>query len=212
MIYSLLPSSTTRNHSLYSQTRVVLYYIFCICLEFLYQVGASSANSYPGADEYKGHFLEIKTRKTGRHNPLVSTRTPLPWEGRTKDVMQVLFHKHVWLFTEYMPTLHWWTGASSVSPYVIAITWGIASGIIIHHWSIAYKLFTYCSSLIYFSIATVQSLQNPKTLLLLPLPLLSYYFATKYLAADTKLSRCGWIDNSTANTQEYSLAPLVSNQ
>ena len=69
--------------------------------------------------------------------------------------MQVLFHKHVWLFTKYMPTLHWWTGASSVSPYVIAITWGITSNIIIHHWSIAYELFIYCSSLIYFSVATV---------------------------------------------------------
>ena len=69
--------------------------------------------------------------------------------------MQVLFHKHVWLFTEYMPTLHWWTGASSISPYVITIAWGIASGIIIHHRSIAYELFIYCSSLIYFSVATV---------------------------------------------------------
>ena len=80
-----------------------------------------------------------------------------------------------------MPTLHWWTGASSVSPYVIAITWGIASDIIIHHWSNAYKLFTSCVLLITFSLPLLQSLQNPKTLLLLPLPLLSYYFATKYL-------------------------------
>ena len=31
------------------------YVVFC--LEFLYQVGASSANSYPGAGEHKGHFL-----------------------------------------------------------------------------------------------------------------------------------------------------------
>ena len=51
--------------------------------------------------------------------------------------------------------LHWWTGASSMSPYVITITWGIASDIIIHHWSNAYELFTYCASLIYFSVATV---------------------------------------------------------
>ena len=78
--------------------------------------------------------------------------------------MQVLFHKHAWLFTEYMPTLHWWTGASSISPYVITIAWGIASGIIIHHWSIAYELFIYCSSLIYFSVATVTTTtKNPKT-------------------------------------------------
>ena len=54
-----------------------------------------------------------------------------------------------------MPTLHWWTGASSVSPYVITITWGIASDIIIHHWSNAYELFTYCALHIYFSVATV---------------------------------------------------------
>ena len=87
--------------------------------------------------------------------------------------------------------------------------------IIIHHWSIAYEFFTYCSSLIYFSVATVTTTtktQKQLSLLLLPLPLLSYYFATKYFPADTKLSRCGWIDNSTANTWEYSLAPLVSNQ
>ena len=85
-----------------------------------------------------------------------------------------------------MPTLHWWTGASSVSPYVITITWGIASDIIIHHWSIAYELFTYCSSLIYFSVATVTITTKPKNITLLPLPLLSYYFATKHFAADIK--------------------------
>ena len=144
--------------------------------------------------------------------PLVSSRTLLPREGRTKDVMPVLFHKHVWLYSEYMRTLHWWAGASSVSPYVITVAWGIASDIIIHHWSIAYELFTYWSLLIYFSVATV-TITTKLLLILLPsLLLLPYYFATQYFAADTKLSRCGWIDNSTANTQEYSLAPLVSNQ
>ena len=86
-----------------------------------------------------------------------------------------------------MPTLHWWIGASSRSPYVITIAWGIASGIIIHHWSIAYELFIYCSSLIYFSVATVTITIKPKILLLPPLPLLSYYFATKYFAAVIKL-------------------------
>ena len=69
--------------------------------------------------------------------------------------MQVLFHKHVWLYSEYMPTLHWWIGASSVSPYVMIVTWWTASGIILHHRSNAYELFTYCSPLIYFSVATV---------------------------------------------------------
>ena len=38
------------------------YFVFC--LEFLYQVGASSANSNPGTDEHDGLFLEIYTRKT----------------------------------------------------------------------------------------------------------------------------------------------------
>ena len=100
--------------------------------------------------------------------------------------MQVLFHKHVWLYSEYMPTLHWWTGASSVSPYVITIAWGIASDIIIHHWSNAYELFTYCTSLIYFSVAIVTIITILLSLLLPLLPLLSYYFATKYFAADIK--------------------------
>ena len=106
--------------------------------------------------------------------------------------MQVLFHKHVWLYSEYMPTLHWWTGASSVSPYVITVAWLIASDIIIHHWSNAFELFIYCSSLIYFSIAiAIITTKYQKhyfyyCYLLLPLSLLSYYFATKYFAADIK--------------------------
>ena len=100
--------------------------------------------------------------------------------------MQVLFHKHVWLYSEYMPTLHWWIGASFVSPYVITVEWSIASNIILHHWSNAYELFIYCSSLIYFFVATVIITIKPKILLLLPLPLLSYYFATKYFSADIK--------------------------
>ena len=126
----------------------------------------------------------------------VSTRTLLPREGRTKDVMQILFHKHVWLYLEYMPTLHWWTGASSMSPYVITIAWGIASDIIIHHWSNAYELFTSCVSLIYFSVATVTIATKLLLLLLPPLPLLPHYFVTKYFAADIKSFRCCWIDNS----------------
>ena len=110
-----------------------------------------------------------------------------------------------------MPTLHWWTWASSVSPYVMTIAWGIASGIIIHHWSIAYELFIYCSSLIYFSVTTVTTTtktQKLLSLLLPPLPLLTYYFATKYLAADTKLSRCGWIDNSMLILENILWLPL----
>ena len=69
--------------------------------------------------------------------------------------MQVFFHKHVWLFTAYMPTLYWWTGASSVSPYVMTVTWWTTSGIIIHHWSGAYEFSIYWFTLIYFSVATI---------------------------------------------------------
>ena len=72
------------------------------------------------------------------------------------------------------------------------VTWWIASGIILYHWSIAYELSTYCSSFIYFSVAIVTITTKYQKhyfcyrYLLLPLPLLSYYFATKYLAADIK--------------------------
>ena len=124
----------------------------------------------------------------------------------------VLFHKHAWLYSEYMPTLHWWIGASLVSPYVITVAWGITSDIIIHHWSLAYELFTYWSFLSYFSLATVTITTKPIRLLLPPLLLFPYYFATKYFVANIKSFWCGWIDNSTVNTWEYSLAPLVSNQ
>ena len=86
------------------------------------------------------------------------------------------------------------------------------SDIIIHHWSIAYEFVSYWSLLSYFSVATV-TIATKLLLLLLPLlSLLPYYFATKYFAADIKSFRCGWIDNSPANTWEYSLAALVSNQ
>ena len=91
-----------------------------------------------------------------------------------------------------MPTLHWRIGASSVSPYVATVTWWTASGIIIHHWSDANEISIYWFTLIYFSVATVtittkyQKYYFLLSLLLLPLPPLSYYFATKHFAADTK--------------------------
>ena len=106
--------------------------------------------------------------------------------------MQVLFHKHVWLYSEYMPTLHWWIGASSVSPYVMTVTWWTAFGIILYHRSIAYELSIYCSSLIYFPVAiAIITIKYQKHYfyyyyLLLALSLLSYYFATKHFAADIK--------------------------
>ena len=88
----------------------------------------------------------------------------------------------------------------------------MSSDIIIHHWSIAYELVSYWSLLSYFSVATVTIATKLVLLLLPPSSLLPYYFATKYFAADIKSFRCGWIDNLAANTWEYSLAPLVSNQ
>jgi len=74
----------------------------------------------------------------------------------------------------------------------MTVTWWTASGIILHHWSIAYELSIYCSSLIYFPVAiAIITTKYQKhyfyyCYLLLPLPLLSYYFATKYFDADTK--------------------------
>ena len=74
----------------------------------------------------------------------------------------------------------------------MTITWWTASGIILYHWSIAYELSIYCSSLIYFSVVIViittkyQKHYFCYHYLLLSLPLLSYYFATKYFAADIK--------------------------
>ena len=85
--------------------------------------------------------------------------------------MQVLFQKHVWLYSAYMPTLHCWSGASSVSPYVIIVPWSITSDIILHHRSNGYELFIYCSSLIYFSVATVTTTTKLLSLLLPLLPL-----------------------------------------
>ena len=74
----------------------------------------------------------------------------------------------------------------------MTVTWSITPGIILYHWSIAYELSIYCSSLIYFSVAIViitikhQIYYFCYCYLLPPLPLLSYYFATKHFAADIK--------------------------
>ena len=93
--------------------------------------------------------------------------------------MQVLFHKHVWLYSEYMPTLHWWTGASSVTLcynyYMRNRIWHNYPSLIHGLWAV-HILF----------VATVTITIKPKILLLPLLPLLSYYFATKYLAVDIK--------------------------
>ena len=91
-----------------------------------------------------------------------------------------------------MPTLHWWTGASSVSPYVITVAWLIASDIIIHHWSHCLRAFHILFfAYLLFRCYCYNHYKTPKILLLLPLlllplPLLSYYFATKHFVADIK--------------------------
>ena len=126
--------------------------------------------------------------------------------------MQVLFPKHVWLHTEYMPIFDWRTGASYICLRVITLTWWIASGIIIHHWSNAYEsillvlamsLCCYCCHCCYcYFVATAVILLLLVTVATAAIILPCYW----YFAADTKSFRCGWIDNSTANTWEYSLA------
>ena len=74
----------------------------------------------------------------------------------------------------------------------MTFTWWTASGIILHHRSIAYELSIYCSSLIYSPVAiAIITTKYQKhyfcyRYLLLTLPLLSYYFATKHFAADIK--------------------------
>ena len=74
----------------------------------------------------------------------------------------------------------------------MTVTWWTASDIILHHRSIAYELSIYCSSLSYFSVAIVTITTKYQKhyfcyhYLLLSLPLLSYYFATKHFAADIK--------------------------
>ena len=74
----------------------------------------------------------------------------------------------------------------------MTVTWWTASGIILHHWSIAYDLSIYFSSLIYFPVAIAiittkyQKYYFYYRYLLLPLSLLSYYFSTKHFAADIK--------------------------
>ena len=63
-----------------------------------------------------------------------------------------------------------------------------------------------------FPLLLLQSLQNPKILLLLSLPLLPYYFATKYLAADIKFPGVVELTTQLLILENILLAPLVSNQ
>ena len=57
------------------------------------------------------------------------------------------------------------------------VTWWTASGIILHHRSNAYELFTYCSPLIYFSVATVTITTKHQ----------KYYFCYRYRYFHTTL-------------------------
>ena len=85
-------------------------------------------------------------------------------------------------FLPFQVIRHFWL--SWLSQVILAL--------LLHHRSNAYELFTYCSSLIYFPVAIVtittkyQKHYFAFVTLLLPLPSLSYYFATKHFAADTK--------------------------
>ena len=61
-----------------------------------------------------------------------------------------------------MPTLHWWTGASSISPYVITIAWGITSDIIIHPLPTSFSYIVL--RLLTFPLLLLSSLQNTKNI------------------------------------------------
>ena len=125
-------------------------------------------------------------------------------------------HKYVWLYTEYMPTLHWRTGASYISPYVITVTWRMSSDIIIHHRSNAYESFP--TGPCYVTLPLLLSL-----LLLLPLPLsvllllpllllLSHHFATDTLLQILSLSGVVELKTQLLILENILWLPLVSNQ
>ena len=61
----------------------------------------------------------------------------------------------------------------------------------IHAYELSYIFRIHAYELSYFSVAAVTIATILLLLLLSLLPLLTYYFATKYFAADTKFSRCG---------------------
>ena len=85
------------------------------------------------------------------------------------------------------------------------------SDIIIHHWSIAYELFTYWSLLSYFSVATVTIATKLLLLLLLLLPLLPYYFATKYFTKDSFTSCSFVFERRIFNFEAHNLAKFACN-
>ena len=64
----------------------------------------------------------------------------------------------------------------------------------------------------YFTVATVTITTKLLLSLLLLLPLLPYYFATKYFAADTKFQGVVELTSQLLILENILLAPLVSNQ
>ena len=135
--------------------------------------------------------------------------------------MQVLFPKHVWLHTEYMPTLDSWTGASYLSLHVITVTRWITSGIIIHHRSNAYESFLlvlatllccYCCHFCYYysvvaavtHIVTISTVATAVTLLLL----LLLFLATSLLLVARSFPTLLSGKNSYSHTCNL-LAPLI---
>ena len=144
--------------------------------------------------------------------------------------MQVLFPKHVWLHTEYMPTLDWRTGASHISLRVITVAWWISSKQITDPLptSLSYCCcYLSCSAavtclallllLLLLSLATVATCYcchyccSLPLLLLVTLPLLATLLLLPCLQI---LIFQVWLNliNSDANTWEYSLTSRRANQ
>ena len=107
-----------------------------------------------------------------------------------------------------MPTLHWWIGASSVSPLVMTVTWRILSNVITN------RMPTSFPHIVLAKLLLSQLLQNYCCYRYYYCYYYCYCYQTTILLCYWSLcyrylvSRCGWIDNSTANTCKYSLAPL----
>jgi hypothetical protein len=101
----------------------------------------------------------------------------------------VLYHPRLWLiYDEYHPTN---------SPIQCLRIFHILFLLSYYGWYYCYT----CYKIIAITV-TVTVTAAIKTIILL----CYWSVCCRYL-----ISRCGWIDNSTANTCKYSLAPLVSN-
>ena len=73
MFHNPLPPSTTRNHLLYPQARMVLYYTFCIfAWSFCIKLVPHQLTVILGLVSTKAIFSEINTQKTGRDTNLLT--------------------------------------------------------------------------------------------------------------------------------------------